>query len=244
MKINATIEARMGSSRLPGKVMKKIVGKPMLELLIERVQRAKLIHNIIVATTINPKDDPIVELAERLGVKSFRGDEEDVLDRVLKAAKFYGTDIIVELTGDCPLIDPITVDKVIQEYLDGDYDYVSNTLKKTFPRGLDTKVFSTAVLEEVSRLTNDPVDREHVSLYIYEHPEKFKLHNVEAPPELNHPDLRLTVDTEEDLQLVKEIYGALYFRKPDFSMEDVIKLIDERPALKLINIHMKQKPVR
>lgn len=244
MKIVSTIEARMGSTRLPEKTMKEIVGKPMLELLIERLKRAKRIDEIIVATTTEPEDNVIAELAKRVGVKCFKGSSEDVLDRVLRAAKTYQADIIVEMTGDCPLLDPVLIDKVIDIYLRNSHDYVSNTIKRTYPRGLDTQVFSVKILDEISKLTNEPTDRENVSLYIYEHPERYRLYNVEASPEYRYPEQRWTVDTKDDLQFVKEVYENLYHKNPDFLTEDIVKLLKEKPNLCEINLHIKQKPVR
>lgn len=246
MRILSTIESRMGSTRLPGKIMKEIVEKPILELMVERLKRAKKIDEIVVATTTEPEDRVIAELAERLGVKWFRGDSEDVLDRVLKAAKTYQGDIIVEMTSDCPLLDPELVDRIIDIYLDNTYDYVSNTVKDemTYPRGLDVKVFSVNVLDEVSKLTNDPADRENVSLYIYEHPERYNLYNLEAPPEYHHPEYRWTVDTKEDFQFVKEVYENLYHNNPCFLMKDVMELLKEKPHLCKINAGIRQKPVR
>ncbi len=244
MKIIATIEARMDSSRLPGKILKDVLGKPMLERLIERVKRSKFIHEIVVATTVAPNDEATIEACRKIGVKSFRGSSDDVLDRVLKAAKTNKADLIVELTRDCPLLDPEIIDLVIKHYLDNNYDYVSNVLERTFPRGLDTQIFSVKVLEEVSKLTQDPADRENVSLYIYEHPERYRLGNLVAALELKRPELRLTVDTEADLNLVREIYSNLYPKKPDFSLRDVIQLLDSKPELKQVNVHIKQKPVR
>ncbi len=244
MKIVATIEARMDATRLPGKILKDVLGKPMLERLVERVRRSRWIKEIVVATTMAPNDEETVRACRKMGVKSYRGSSEDVLDRVLKAAKTNGADLIVELTGDCPLLDPAVVDSVIQHYLDNKFDYVSNVLERTFPRGMDTQVFSVAVLEKVAQLTQDPADHEHVSLYIYEHPEIFHLANIEAPPNLKRPELRLTVDTPQDLNLVREIYGALYLKKPNFSLSDVIRLLDERPELKEMNAAIQQKPVR
>jgi spore coat polysaccharide biosynthesis protein SpsF len=246
MRIVSTIEARMASTRLPGKTMRKILGRPMLELLIERLKRARKVDEIVVATTVNPEDEVIIKLAERVGVKWFRGSSEDVLDRVLRAAKAHKGDVIVEMTGDCPLLDPEIVDTMVTKFLagKGKYDYVANIIKRTYPRGLDTQVFPVAVLEEVSHLTQDPADRENVSLYIYEHPEKYRLLNVEAPPELARPDLRLTVDTEEDLRLTREIYSALFPGKPAFTTLDVIKLIDANPALAMVNVHVQQKRIR
>ncbi len=246
MKIVSTIEARMASTRLPGKIMKEILGRPMLELLIERLKRAKKVDEIIVATTVNPEDEVVTRLAERVGVKWFRGSSEDVLDRVLQAAKFCKADVIVEMTGDCPLLDPEIVDMMVSKFLagKGKYDYVANVIKRTYPRGLDTQVFPVAVLQEVSRMTQDPADRENVSLYIYEHPEKYRLLNVEAPPEIARPDLRLTVDTEDDLRLVREIFATIYPKKQNFTSLDVIKLIDANPALKMVNVHIQQKKIR
>jgi spore coat polysaccharide biosynthesis protein SpsF len=246
MKIVATIEARMASTRFPGKTMKEILDRPMLELLIERLKRSKKIDEIIVATTVNPEDEVITRLAEQVGVKWYCGSSEDVLDRVLKAAKTFDADIIVEMTGDCPLLDPELIDLMVEKYLagKGKYHYVANVIKRTYPRGLDTQVFPVTVLEEVSEITQDPADRENVSLYIYEHPEKYRLLNVEAPPELARPDLRLTVDTEEDLGLIREIYSALYPGNPAFNTLDVIKLINDNPTLRQINIHVQQKKIR
>lgn len=243
-KIVATIEARYASTRLPGKTLKEILGKPTLELLIERLKRSELIQQIVVATTVNPDCQPIEDLAKRLGVGCFRGSEEDVLDRVLKAAKKYGADIIVEITGDEPLIDPSIVDQVISYYLENKFDYVSNTLERRYPRGLDTQVFSVDVLDEVSRTTDDPADRENVSLYIYEHPEKYSLGSVISPSELNHPDWRWTLDTIEDFNFIKTIYEELYPVKNDFDSYAILTFLDKHPEVLKINRSIKQKPVR
>lgn len=244
MRIVATIEARMESSRLPGKTLGPILGRPMLELLIERVRRARRVDEVVVATTDHAADQPIEDLARRLGVGCFRGSSDDVLDRVLKAAQAHRADLMVELTGDCPLLDPEVIDQVIALFLSGGYDYVSNALTRTYPRGLDTQVFPTRVLEEVAGLTQDPADRENVSLYIYEHPERYRLGNLEAPPELRHPEFRLTVDTAEDLALIREIYQGLYPGKPEFALADVIRLLQQQPELLEINRNIKQKAVR
>lgn len=243
MKIVSTIEARMGSTRLPGKTLAPIIGRPMLELLVERLKRVKQIDEIVVATTVKPEDDVIEELANRLEVGCFRGSSEDVLERVLKAAQKFQADLIVEMTGDCPLLDVEIVEQVVSLFLSGNYDYVSNTLKRTYPRGLDTQVFPTWVLAEVAEITQRPADRENVSLYIYEHPEQYKLGNLVAPSEIYWPDLRLTVDTKEDLALVCEIYERIYPEKPYFSLQDVVKLLNTHPEL-ISNAHIQQKPVR
>ena len=154
------------SSRLPGKILKDILGRPTLELLVERVRRSKFIQDVVVATTVAPNDETTVKACEKMGVKCFRGSSEDVLDRVLKAAQANQADLIVELTGDCPLIDPVIIDSVIKHFLENNYDYVSNVLERTYPRGMDTQIFPVRVLAEVDRLTQDPSDRENVSLYI------------------------------------------------------------------------------
>ncbi len=244
MKIIATIEARMDSSRLPGKILKDILGRPMLELLVERVRRSQFIQDVVVATTVAPNDETTVKACEKMRVKCFRGSSEDVLDRVLKAAQAHQADLLVELTGDCPLIDPVIIDSVIQHFLENNYDYVSNVLERTFPRGMDTQIFPVRVLEEVDRLTQAPADRENVSLYIYEHPERYRLGNVAALGELHRPDLRLTVDMPEDYALIKAIYENLYPKNPRFLLGDVIRLLEENPGLKAMNAHVRQKKVR
>jgi len=237
------IQARMTSTRLPGKVLLPAVGTPLLQLMIERLRRAERLDDVWVATTDQPASDPIEALARELGAGCFRGSEEDVLSRVLGTAEAAGADVIVETTGDCPLIDPAVVDRVVDAYLAGDVDYASNVLRRTYPRGLDTQVFPTAVLAEVDALTQDPADREHVSLYIYEHPERYRLRNVES----GHPgsaELRLTVDTPEDLELVREVFSALHPSNPAFGLEDMLALFRERPELAAINREIRQKPAR
>lgn len=244
MKMIATIEARMASSRLPGKILKEAVGKPLLELMVERVRRSKLINEVVVATTVESPDDVTEKACSEMGVKCYRGSNDDVLERVLKAAQAHKADLIVELTGDCPLIDPVEMDKVIQYYLDNSFDYVSNFRDRLFPRGTETQVFSVKVLEDVARRTQDPADHEHVSLFIYEHPELYKLGGVSAEPFYNRPDLRLTVDTPQDYELVKTVFEKLYPGNPQFTLKDIIQLLDSEPALKALNQQIQQKPVR
>ncbi|MFA4876150.1 MAG: glycosyltransferase family protein [Methanoregula sp.] len=244
MKTVAIIEARMTSTRLPGKVMLPILGRPTLELMIERLKRAKLIDQIVVATTQNHTDDVVEHLTHRLGVGCFRGSEDDVLDRVLRSAHANGVDVIVEVTGDCPLIDPIVVDNVIGIYQKKNIDYVSNVLKQTYPIGMDVQVFSTAVLEKVARLTQDPIDHEHVSLYIYEHPEIFSLFNIESDLPEKYWNMRLTLDTQEDYQLITAIYELLYPRNPTFTLDDIVDLLEKRKDLIELNRNIQQKKVR
>jgi spore coat polysaccharide biosynthesis protein SpsF len=244
MKYLLTIEARMRSSRLPGKVLKPILDRPMLGLMIERLQRARTIDGIVVATTVNPSDDPIVNLAQSLNIDYFRGSEDDVLARVLGAAQQFGADVIVETTGDCPLIDPAIIDKVVSDYRIGGADFVSNNLVYSTPRGMDTRVFSTESLAEINRISQDPADREHVSLYYWEHPEKYQLRNVstELPPEV--AGLRLTVDTPEDFELVRRVFEDLYPVKSNFSLTDILALFKRKPEIPAINQDIQQKAVR
>ena len=244
MKTVAIIEARMTSTRLPGKHMLPVFGKPMLELLIERLKRANVLDQIVVATTQNSMDDVIEELAHRLGVGCFRGSEPDVLDRVLRAAHANEADVIVEITGDCPLIDPTIIDQVVRIYQKNIFDYVSNVQKMTYPIGMDVQVFSTVVLERVARLTQDPIDHEHVSLYIYEHPEIFSLFYLESDLPEKYWNLRLTLDTQEDFQLIKAIYELLYPQNPAFTLYDIVDLLEKRKDLLKLNRHIQEKKVR
>jgi spore coat polysaccharide biosynthesis protein SpsF len=246
MRTVAIIQARMTSTRLPGKILSPILGKPMLELLIERLRRASRLDDIWVATTVNAADNPTEELARRLGAGCFRGSELDVLDRVLKAAHTSNADVIVEITGDCPLIDPGVVDQIVETFQNGQFDYVSNVLRRTYPRGLDTQVYSTKVLERVASLTDDPVDHEHVSIYIYSNPDIFKLQGVESglPDAESVGKLRLTVDTPEDFALIKAIYEELYPSRQDFRLGDVLGLLERRPELRSLNAHIQQKRSR
>lgn len=240
-KIVATIEARMTSSRLPGKVIMDFCGKPNLQHIVERLKRSKYIDEVVVATTINKEDNPIIELCEKIGCKYYRGSEEDVLMRVLEAAKSVNGDYIVEITGDCPVIDWRHVDYLIELFFQGEYDYASNVLKRTFPRGFDTQIFPVKILEEVNKITKNPVDHEHVSIYIYTHPEKYRLLNWEAEEEMNHPELEITLDTKEDYEFIKQIYKILYPKNPYFSAQDVVELLIKHPEMikKIENTHRK-----
>jgi len=216
----------------------------MLELMIERLKRARTLDQIVIATTDQPADDEIEQLGQRLSVGVFRGSENDVLARVLGAALAFNADVIVEATGDCPLQDPAIVDKVVADFRIGGADFVSNTLEYTTPRGTDVRVFCTETLIRISKITSDPIDREHVSLYYWEHPEEFVLRNV--PTILSHDaaHLRLTVDTPEDLQLVQAVFEELYPTNQYFSLVDILDLFRRKPELPKLNQHVEQKPIR
>lgn len=241
MKTNAIIQARMASSRLPGKVLLPACGKPMLELLIERMRKSRNVDELWVATTLNPADQAIVDLCESLGVPCHRGSENNVLQRVLECAVASKTDIIVELTGDNPLLDPVLVDRLVEIYKQNNYDFVSNILKPGYPHGMIAQVFSANLLQKVNAATDDPLDQEHVTRYIHRNPGRFSLFNLEPAGDEIRPGLRLTLDTPEDYKLIKMIFENLYPGQPAFSFGDILGFLDARPDLAGINNHVRQK---
>lgn len=251
----ATIEARMASTRLPGKVLSDILGRPMLARLVERVAQASAVDRIVVATTTNPEDDVIEALARELGVGCHRGSVEDVLGRVLGAALAGATDRLVALTGDNPLVDPALIDDVVRFARDGGFDYVTTThmhhsrkwgAERTFPVGVSVQTFPVSVLADAASRTADPAEREHTSFAIYDHPERYRLGAFEASgpyASWRRPDLRLTVDTPEDLALVRRVFEALYPANPRFSTGDAIRLAAGDHGLRELNAHVRQKIV-
>lgn len=242
MKVVCIIQTRMGSTRLPGKVLKKICGKTVLEHDIDRLRRVKNIDEIVIATTTHEKDDVIVEEANRLGVKYYRGSENDVLSRYYYAAKENYSEIVVRVTSDCPLIDSEVTEKIIQYYIDNSYkyDYVSNTIDRTYPRGLDTEVFSFKVLEKAFFEAVSNRDREHVTPYIWDNPRMFKL--FQCKNDVDYSNLRWTLDTEEDFNLINKVYSYLYDKKNnDFDMNDILTLYKKHTELRKINENIEQK---
>jgi spore coat polysaccharide biosynthesis protein SpsF len=238
------MQARVGSTRLPGKVLKKICGKTVLEHGVDRLKRVNNIDKIVIATTVLEKDNAIVEEAERLKISCFRGSEEDVLSRYFYAAKEHNADIIVRVTSDCPLIDSEVTEKIIQYYLDNveKYDYVSNTIDRTYPRGLDTEVFGFRVLERAFNEAKSVRDREHVTPYIWDNPCKFKL--VQYKNDVDFSELRWTLDTVDDLKLIEEIYSYLFYQNGNkFGMKDILNLYITNPMLKGINANIIQKNI-
>ena len=229
------IQARMGSKRLPGKVLMEFCGKPLLGHIIERVRKSKFVDKIVVATTDKSKDDKIEKLAENMRIDIFRGDDDDVLDRFYKGAKKFGTDTIVRVTGDCPLVDSLIVDQTIEYFAKNNFDYVSNAYPvPTYPDGLDVEVFSFKALEAAWRKASLPSEREHVTTYIWKNKNKdFKLGSVKSDTDLSKK--RWTVDKPEDAEFVRKIYEALYSKKPFFNTKDILKLLKEKPELERIN---------
>jgi len=241
MNIVAIVQARMGSTRLPGKVMMDLLGEPVLVRDINRLRRSQLLDVIVIATTTQPADDQIVSLCKDHGWPYFRGDENDVLDRYYQTAQAFDADVIVRITSDCPMIDPEVVDRVIRVFLDfPGVDYVSNTLPpRTFPRGLDTEVMTFEALEKAWTEDKDPKLREHVTPYIYRNSKKFQIHGV-----VNETDLssyRWTLDTPEDLAFIRTVYEN--FGNDYFSWKEVLHYLDKNPEIVKINQHIQQKKV-
>jgi len=240
MKTVIIVQARMTSTRLPGKVLKEVLGKSLLEYQLERLKRVKLADDIIIATTENATDLPIVALCKKLNVNYFRGSEHDVLARYYHAAKGYEAGIVIRITADCPVIDPQIVDNIIRFYIDNRnvYDYVS-TGDDSYPRGMNTEVFSFKVLEEAFVYAVKEYEREHVTPYMYQHPEKYKVGIL--PYKEDESQHRWTVDTPEDFALIKKMIENLYPLKKDFDLEDCLDLVNRYPEWSQINEHVKQK---
>lgn len=236
MKIKAVIQARVGATRLPGKVMMKVLDKPILEYVIERVNRAKLIDEVIVATTENKEDLPIVDLAARLDVRVYCGSENDVLDRFYQAAKLFKIKNIVRITSDCPLIDPDIIDMVIEKHINAGADYTANIIKETYPDGEDVEVFTFESLKRAWRSAKLASEREHVTPYIRKHIKLFKIVNIECDDDLSNK--RWTIDEPADYEFVIQIYQALYHKNPFFGMRDILEFLKIHPEIEEINHHI------
>jgi spore coat polysaccharide biosynthesis protein SpsF len=241
MHIEAFIQARMGSTRLPGKVLKKVLGRPLLDFLVERLSWSQELDGIVILTSKKSEDDVIALFCQEKNLPCFRGSEDDVLDRYYQAALKRHPDGIVRITADCPLIDPEVVNQVVKVFRQ-DYpqiDYVTNGLERTFPRGLDVEVFSFNALEQAFEKGHCPEEREHVTVYLYRHPEQFHLKNVIHNPSLSA--YRWTVDTPEDFALISLILEHLYPNCPQFHLKDVLHLLAQHPNWNHINAHVQQK---
>ena len=244
MKFVATIEARMTSSRLPGKVLLPANGRPMLHHLVRRLRAAPSIDEIVLATTINTADEPLVEFARAEGVRVFRGSEDDVMGRVVGAAESASADVVIEITGDCPIIDPDLVEQTIRMFKRHKVAYVANSCISSYPDGMDTQVFSLETLKRSAAMTQDPLDREHVSRHIVNHPELFPHLYLIAPPSLHWPGLGLTLDEPADYELLKKIIEHFGETNPLFSCLDVIRLLRAHPDWLDINSMVQRKDSR
>jgi spore coat polysaccharide biosynthesis protein SpsF len=238
MKTVLIIQARMGSTRLPGKVLASIGGQSMLARTCRRAARATLIDEALVATSVHPQDDPIEEECRLLGLQCFRGSEEDVLDRYYSAAEARRADLVVRVTSDCPLIDPEVIDRVIGAAHRDLPDYTSNVLQRTYPRGLDTEVVPRESLQRAWREAAEPYQRVHVMPYFYQNPDRFRLRSVTGDADFSH--YRWTVDSAEDLALARALYRRMDCDDA-FSWRDVIGLLHREPRLAEINGHVQQK---
>jgi spore coat polysaccharide biosynthesis protein SpsF len=244
MKRAIVVQARMTSTRLPGKVLMELAGKPMLERQLERLERCTQVDEVVLAVTTNPEDDPLVALAEHLGLRWYRGSEHDVLARYLGAAREAHAELVVRVTSDCPLIDPVETDEVIValEQRRADCDYASNRLEQQLPRGLDVEALWMDVLERMARMAQSAPSREHVTWFCYgERPDLFALHSVRRPFEA--ADLRWTVDTSDDLAMVRRLYGDLRLADREVPLADIIAHVRAHPEIAKINAHVVQKDV-
>ncbi|MDD5031513.1 MAG: glycosyltransferase family protein [Patescibacteria group bacterium] len=239
------IQARYGSNRLPGKVLLPLGGKTVIEQVISRVGQAKKIDHrqggtgkIILATTTKEEDDALEKICPKAGVDCFRGSEDDVLDRYYQAAKKFKAENIIRITGDCPLIDPEIIDKVVDLYEKSGVDYATNVIPPTFPDGLDTEIFSFAALEKAWRETNLASQREHVTIYLWQNPEIFK--QIHLKNDINLSKRRWVLDNPEDYEFMKLVYSKLYPAKPNFNLADLLKFFADNPEIEKINNMIKR----
>ncbi len=240
-RVIATIQVRLTSSRLPGKAMLPLAGKPVIEHMIERHRKSKYTDEVVVATTTNKTDDPIAEFCKKISCPCWRGSEEDVLSRVTDAARSQKADIVVQGMADSPLVDFRIVDRLLEMLIDSETEYVSNEIEESFPVGFDARAFLFSAIEKSERVGKDQMYREHAGYYIFSHPKEFKQINWKAEGEMFWPKLRLTLDTKEDYELISAVYDALYPKNNDFSSLDVVKFLRQHPELVAINSDVLQK---
>ncbi len=241
MKVVAIIQARMGSTRLPGKVLKDLAGQTVLTRVVNRTRRAKLVDEVVVATTLQPADDAIVQECERLQVACFRGDEADVLDRYYRATQKFSADAVVRITSDCPLVDPELIDEHVRRLLNrwAEVDFVTNMAQPTFPLGLAVEAMPSDVLARMKRISQTDELKEHVTTLAYVEPEWFRIDHILYREDLSH--LRWTVDTPEDLELVRLIFQ--HFSDDYFSWREVLPVLEQNPGWSEINRAIPQKTV-
>ncbi len=241
MRVEIFVQARMGSTRLPGKILQPVLGRPLLKYMVDRLREVQNADGIAILTTTESSDDIVEKFCQEEKIFCFRGSENDVLERYYQAALQRGPDAIVRVTADCPLIDPEIIDLVIDAFKKEfpAFDYISNSLERTYPRGLDVEIFSIKALKQAYQQAKKPEEREHVTVYLYRHPELFKLKNIAHHPSLSQ--YRWTVDTPEDFNLIRLILEHLYPNTPAFRLQDVLNLLKSYPEWNLINAHIEQK---
>lgn len=246
-RVGMIVQARMGSTRLPGKVLQPLDNSnTVLDLLIKRLKLSKNVDEIIIATTPDEKNSLIIEIARSHNISYFIGSEENVLERYYLCAKQFKLNVIIRITSDCPFVDPVVVDNMIEFYQNNNYDYVKNRDNSTnFPVGFDVEIFSIKILRKVYDLAKTTPEKEHVTFYIYTHPERFSIFSYNLKNLKKFDDLRLTIDEEDDLQMCREVYKILKgIGKPiDFSIFDIINIIEKNPELMNINKHIHQKKI-
>ncbi len=243
--VTAIIQARMGSSRLPGKTLEKIGDWTLIELVLKRVSKSTLVDNIILATSNHEQDDILAEKVKELNFPVFRGSEDDVLSRFYEASRKFQTDVVVRITGDCPLISPTLIDESIRNFFHDDVDYFSLSIGEdkslAYPRGYDVEI---AKFESLSFAANNAIkqyEREHVMPYLYTNPGQFSTSTLEPDKELSRPNYRLCVDTKEDLQLIRELYKNFGDQLIDVNYKEIIYFLDKNPELVNINRSVRQK---
>ncbi|MFH1873161.1 MAG: glycosyltransferase family protein [Pseudomonadota bacterium] len=240
-KIVAIIEARMTSTRLPGKVLLPAVGRPLLGHLVERLRQVPSINEIVVATTVNAADEPLAEFAGEYGVSCFRGSEHDVMARVLGAGDAAHADIVVNITGDCPLLDPLLTEQTIRMFFNNRCDYATNGHVHTFPGGYAVQVYRLETLRRSASMTEDAIEREHVTLHMRRHPEIFPHVYLVAPQDQHWPEIDLSLDEEADYLLLKTIFEHFGDANPYFGCRETVALLKANPGWLAINRHVKRK---
>lgn len=241
MTVVATIEARMTSKRFPGKVMADCIGITMLERLVRRLRSVSNIDEIVIATTTNTEDNILVELASKLGVKFFRGSEENVFDRVIQAAMFVEADTVVEITGDCPLIDPVLIEQMVEIFRYNSVDYLSNCEMPSYPAGMEIQVVSLKALIKSYGMTELALDREHVTLHIRKHPEVFSQMHLIAPLGLRFPELSVTLDEFADLEVITSVIENLEASNPLFGCQEIVHFLHKNKHIAKLNMNVVRK---
>lgn len=244
MRTVAIIQARMGSTRLPGKILLPLGDRTVLEHVVARTLACSLIDEVVVATTHAPQDDVLGPAAAAMGVSCFRGSETDVLERYYQAAKHHRADVVVRITSDCPLFDPRLLTRMLETFRAAapPCDYLSNTLSRTYPRGLDAEVFTFEALAQAHAEASEPYEREHVTPFLYYRPERFRLSDFRGDVDASHH--RWTLDTDDDFRFIDAVYGALYHPGVLFGTQEVLDHLERHPQLLLLNAHVEQKKVR